>query len=70
MLRFTRKNSGGVMDDRIREILDLLNQEVITVKADKEYLLQKVRQLKEDNKLLHDELILLKKKINYDYQTP
>lgn len=58
------------MDDRIREILDLLNQEVITVKADKEYLLQKVRQLKEDNKLLHEKLILLKKKINYDYQTP
>lgn len=57
------------MDDRIRDILDLLNHEVISIKADKEYLLQKVKQLKEDNKLLSEELAHLKKKTNHDYHT-
>lgn len=57
------------MDDRIRDILDLLNHEVISIKADKEYLLQKVKQLKEDNKLLSEELAHLKKKANHDYHT-
>lgn len=58
------------MEDRIRDILDLLNHEVIAIKADKDYLLQKVKQLKEDNKLLLEELQHYKKKSNYDYCTP